>query len=106
MLAGRGGRDVVIGLAGVDTFDNLKSSDCRTVVIWELELLTVLGSEVVEDIVAVLLRLELLAVVGATLTTKVKFAEPTAKEGLVQLTVPLLPMAGVVQVQPGGVVID
>jgi hypothetical protein len=68
------------------------------------ELLLLSGSGVEEAIVAVLLRLAVW--VGSTFTTTVKVADPTAKEGLVQFTVPVVPTVGVVQVQPEGVVVD
>ena len=59
-------------------------------------------SGVLEVAVAVLVRVEPAATVGATLTVSVKTELPTANEGFEQLTVPGSPSFGVVQAQPLG----
>ena len=57
-------------------------------------------SGVLEVAVAVLVRVEPAATVGATLTVSVKTELPTANEGFEHETVPLSPAAGVVHDQP------
>src|SRR5436305_1152654 len=70
-------------------------------------LLRRLGSEVVEVTVAVLEIVVPSGVLGLTWTTMVNVAvAPLARDAVVQLTVPVEPTAGVVQVQPAGCVSD
>jgi hypothetical protein len=56
----------------------------------------------VEDATDAVLEMVPLGVAGATATTSVKTALPTANEAFVQVTVPPAPMAGVLQFQPPG----
>jgi hypothetical protein len=62
----------------------------------------VLGSEVVEVIVAVFVKIVPLGVRGSTVVTIWKTAEPGGRSGRVQFTVPLVPGDGVAQFHPGG----
>src|SRR5262245_40466486 len=78
----------------------------RTAVVAVALLLVGSGSVVVLLTSAVLLRVEPDARAGSTRTTRVKTAMPTAKLGLVELTVPVPPTAGVVEDQPPGAVKD
>jgi hypothetical protein len=55
---------------------------------------------VLDVAVAELLMVEPAGTVGATLTTSVKMALPTAKEGFVQFTVPTSPGSGSVHPHP------
>jgi hypothetical protein len=68
--------------------------------------LAVFGSAVAELTVAVSLTAVPAAVPEATCNANVNVADPTAKLAFVQLMVPAAPVAGVVQVQPVGGVID
>ena len=79
-----------------------------TVVVAVAELLVELGSEVAELLtVAVLEMVVPSAVAGMTWTTRVKVAvAPLARGDVVQLTVPVVPTAGVVQDQPAGAATD
>src|SRR5438445_235074 len=78
-----------------------------TVVVAVAVLLRRLGSEVVEVTVAVLEIVVPSGVLGLTWTTMVNVAvAPLARDAVVQLTVPVEPTAGVVQVQPAGCVSD
>src|SRR2546422_2453722 len=82
-------------------------SAARTVVVAMAVLLRRLGSEVVEVTVAVLEIVVPSGVLGLTWTTMVKVGvAPLAEAGVVQLTVPVEPTAGVVQIQPAGLLID
>ena len=65
-------------------------------------LLAKLGSDVDEVTDAVSLIAVPAEVPAVTLSTTVKLAEPAAKLGLVQLIVPALPTAGVLQDHPAG----
>lgn len=71
-----------------------------TVVVAVPLLLPGFPSGVLEVAVAVLLRVEPAATVGATATVNVKTELPTAKEGFEHETVPLSPAAGVVHDHP------
>src|SRR2546422_11748304 len=71
-----------------------------TVVVAVPLLLPGFPSGVLEVAVAVLLRVEPAATVGATLTVRVKTELPTANEGFEQLTEPGSPASGAVQPQP------
>ena len=74
-----------------------------TVVIAVPLLLPGFPSGVLEVAVAVLVSVELAGTVGATATVSVKTALPTANEGFEQVTVPVSPAAGALQLQPPGV---
>ena len=65
-------------------------------------LLLELESLVLDVTVAVLLMIEPVGTVGATITFRVKTELPTANEGFEQSMVPGFPAAGVVQDQPPG----
>src|SRR5438477_254535 len=85
----------------------LRSASARTVVVVAAELLARFGSTVAELTVAVLEMIVPSGVVGLTWTASVKVAvAPLASDGLVHVTVPVDPTAGVVQVQPAGLDID
>ena len=74
-----------------------------TVVVVVDVLFEVTGSAICELIVAVLVRTEPSGVVGSTVTTSMKLAVFAATNvRLVQLTVPVVPTVGVMQVQPAG----
>ncbi len=74
-----------------------------TSVVAELVLFSSFGSKVWLDTVAVLVRKVPGAVPLAMCRVSVKFTlSPAVKFGLVQVTVPVPPTAGVVQVQPAG----
>ena len=75
----------------------------RTVVVAVPLSLPGFPSGVLEVAVAVLVRVEPAETVGATATVRVKTALPTANEGFEQVTVPVSPPAGVLQLQPPGV---
>lgn len=60
------------------------------------------GSFVDELTVAVLVIVPPDGIVGLTFTTSVKLAFPIPKDAFVQLTAPVAPTAGVVQLQPPG----
>src|SRR5438309_1299098 len=82
-------------------------SAARTVVVAVAALLTRLGSKVAELTVAVLEMTVPSRVLALTWTTMVKLAvAPLARDVVVQLTVPVMPTIGVVQVQPAGDVTD
>src|SRR5438093_701212 len=84
-----------------------RSASARTVVVAVAVLLARLGSKVVELTVAVLAIVLPSGAAGLTWTTRVNVAvAPLASVAVVQLTVPVKPAAGVVQVQPAGVGID
>src|SRR5690348_4448279 len=69
--------------------------------------LSELFSTTLPEIVAVFEIVVPDATVGLTVTTSVNEPlAPEASDGFVQVTVPLPPTAGVVQLQPPGVVID
>ena len=82
-------------------------SAARTSVFAVAALLAVLGSKVTELTVAVLVSVLPSGVLALTCATIVKLAvAPLAVGPVVQFTVPAEPTAGVVQVQPAGVMID
>src|SRR5438132_9860170 len=79
-------------------------SAARTVVVAVAALLTRLGSRAAELAVAVLEMRVPSRVLALTWTTMVKLAvAPLARDVVVQLTVPVMPTIGVVQVQPADV---
>src|SRR5437762_2324905 len=85
----------------------LRSASARTVVVVAAVLLARFGSNVIELTVAVLEMMVPSGAAGLTWTARVKVAvAPLAIHAVVQLTVPVDPAAGVVQVQPAGVVMD
>src|SRR5439155_453008 len=82
-------------------------SAARTSVFAVAALLAVLGSKVTELTVAVLVSVLPSGVLALTCATIVKLTvAPLAVGPVVQFTVPAEPTAGVVQVQPAGVMID
>src|SRR5436853_577947 len=85
-----------------------RSAATRTVVVAVAELLVEVGSKVAELLtVAVLEMVVPSGVAGLTWTTMVKLAvAPLATGEVVQLTVPVVPTAGVVQDQPAGAATD
>jgi len=80
-----------------------RSADVLTVVIAVAVLLAGFGSKVAEATVAVFAITVPVTTLALTLTTSVNIELPTANDGLVQLTVPVPPTAGAVQVHPAGV---
>src|SRR6266567_4634928 len=87
---------------GLPLFVTVKSQAMFTLVITVVVLLAALGSEVVADTVEVAVIVGA-TTVGATFTTTIMSADaPAARVGSVQVTFPVLPTAGVVQVHPAG----
>src|SRR5256885_12450673 len=75
----------------------------RTTVLAVALLFSGVGSNVAEDIVAILSKLVPTGVPPGTLPVSVKVPPaPDASVGIVHVTVPPAPTAGVVQVQPAG----
>src|SRR5437763_1390738 len=84
-----------------------RSACARTVVVAVALLLSLFASAVVELTVAVLEIVVPSAVFGLTWTASVNAAvAPLASDGVVHVTVPVEPTAGVVQDHPAGVAID
>lgn len=79
-----------------------RSADAATVVVATPLLSAGLGSLVADAAVAVLLITLPAVTAASTCTTSVNAALPMANVAFVQETVPLLPSAGVVQLQPPG----
>src|SRR5688572_29786361 len=81
-----------------------RSADVVTAVVSVSVLCAASGSDTVELTVAVLLMVDPSATFASTLTTMVITCAPAATEteGLVHVTVPVLPSPGVVQDQPAG----
>src|SRR5678816_2152902 len=77
-----------------------------TVVLVVAELLALLGSKVPELSVAVLLMVLPPAQIATLVTSVNTSLAPLGTEALLQVTVPLVPTAGVVQLQPDGALID
>lgn len=96
----------LIGL-GVPLSVTAKSQKVATGVVTVVLLFAVLGSVVVdEDTVEVALML-VAVTLDARFTTTMMFEDaPDARLGFVQVTLPVAPTAGVVQVQPAGTEIE
>jgi hypothetical protein len=91
----------VTGL-GLPLFVTVKSQESFTLVMTVVLLLAAVGSDVVADTVEVAVIVAA-TTVGATFTTTTMSAEaPAARVGSVQVTFPVPPTAGVVQVHPAG----
>jgi hypothetical protein len=91
----------VTGL-GLPLLVTVRSQAMFTLVVTVVLLLAALGSEVVADTVEVAVIVGA-TTVGATLTTTIMSADaPAARVGSVQVTFPVPPTAGVVQVHPAG----
>ena len=73
-----------------------------TLVVTIVLLLAKLGSDVVEETVEVAVMVGATTVGGTLTTTTMSATAPDAKVVSVQLTFPVLPTAGLVQVQPAG----
>ena len=91
------------GGGGSIVSDALRVSDVATTSLAVALLFAVLGSVVLELMVAVSLMAVPAAVPAVTFTTTGKLAVPTAKLGLVQVMVPAAPTAGRVQDHPVGI---
>lgn len=89
---------------GLPLLEKATSHASVTGVVTVVVLFARLGSEVVEETVEVAVMV-VAAMVGATFTTTMMFAEsPEARlAGPVQVTLPVAPTAGVVHVKPAGV---
>jgi hypothetical protein len=92
--------------SGESVFVTDRSAEAETVVVSVSELLLGSSSGVADAAVATLLMVVPGAVPGFTFTTSVKAAPDTPNEGLVAVTVPVPPTAGVVAVHPAGAVND
>lgn len=87
-------------LAGDPELLITRSAEAATAVVAVAELLPGVPSPLLDAIVAVLLNTLPAATAGSTATVSVDTLLPTAKLGLLQVTVPPAPTAGVVQDQP------
>lgn len=86
--------------SGVSSLVTDRSAAVPTVVVAVPLWLPALGSEVVDEAVAVLLITLPAASDASTAVVRVNTALPTANAGLEQVTVPPVPIVGVVQLQP------
>src|SRR5271169_5929032 len=91
---------------GLPLLVTVRSQAVFTLVVTVVLLLAELGSVVVAETVEVAVIVGATTVDGTFTTTTMSAVAPTASVGSVQVTFPVLPTAGVVQVQPAGASTD